>query len=98
MKLGIEITSGAGSEDVRTLRKLVEAARRQGHEVRIFAMDHAVFQLAQLKDLSTPDRPVAICAYNAHSWGVPRTEGILFGGQNDWAETVYWADRVIVLG
>jgi len=39
-----------------------------------------------------------VCASNAYSWGVPKVEGLLFGGQNDWAETVYWADRVIVLG
>ena len=98
MKLGIEITSGVGSEDLRTLRKLVEAARRQGHEVRVFAMDHAVFELAQLRGLPEAGVPVAVCASNAYSWGVPKVEGLLWGGQNDWAEAVYWADRVVVLG
>ncbi len=98
MKLGIELTSGFGSQDAHTVRKLCEAALRQGHEVYLFVMDDGVFHLNRLKDLAEQGVNIAVCAHNAHERGVAKIDGLLFGGQNDWAEIVHDADRVIVFG
>ena len=101
MKLAILLTSGVGSQDARTVRKLTEAAREQGHGVSIFFMDDGVFLLDSMKNLAQGGAALVACAHNCYEWGVgkvERPEGVLFGGQQDWAEMVQEADRVITFG
>ncbi len=98
MKLAIQLTSGVESEDAHTVKKLAEAALRQGHEVNIFVMDDGVHNLHALKILIDRGAHIAVCAHNAHERSIVQVEGILFGGQPDWAEIVNQADRVVCFG
>jgi sulfur relay (sulfurtransferase) complex TusBCD TusD component (DsrE family) len=100
MKLAILLTSGVESEDARTVRKLTEAALKLGHQVGIFFMDDGVFLLDSMKDLAGAGAgaELVVCAHNCYEWGVGKVEGVLFGGQNDWAEMVHDAERVVVFG
>lgn len=98
MRLGILLTSGIESEDARTVRKIGEAALRLGHEVDLFLMDDGVFNLDRLRPLTEHGARITVCAHNAHERGVQKVEGVLFGGQNDWAEIVNRSERVIVFG
>lgn len=98
MRLGIMLTSGVESEDVCTVRKLAEAAVAQGHKVRLFLMDDGIFNLKTLLDLSGRGVEIALCTHNVMQRDMPRLEGVLYGGQNDWAEIVNESDRVVVFG
>lgn len=98
MKLAIQLTSRFGSEDVRTVRKLAEAALSQGHEVSLFLMEDGALHLPFFKGLLEHGVVVALCAHNAHLRGIFDSPGVLFGGQLDWAKTVNEADRVVSFG
>lgn len=87
-----------GSQDVRSVRRIAEAALRQGHQVSLFLMDDGVYHMQALRDLAEQGVQIAVCAHNAYQRGLGKVEGVLFGGQNDWAEIVHDADRVIVFG
>lgn len=97
-KLAIMLTSGVESEDAHTVRKITESALRLGHEVSLFLMDDGVFNLNSLKDLVQQGVQITICAHNAYERELQKEEGVLFGGQNDWAHTVHDSERVIVFG
>lgn len=77
---------------------LARAAREMGHEVAIFFMDDGVFHLGRLEPLMGQGVRFTVCAHNAYERGVEKMEGALFGGQNDWAEIVSQADRVVSFG
>jgi sulfur relay (sulfurtransferase) complex TusBCD TusD component (DsrE family) len=98
MKLAIQLLTGLDSEDARTARKLAEAALTAGHEVSVFLMDDGVYHSEAFADLGQRGTNLALCAHNAHQRNLPRVEGVLFGGQNDWAEMVADADKVISFG
>ncbi len=98
MKLAILLTSGMETEDSRTVDKLATAALELGHEVDIFFMDDGVFHLRRLEPLVGRGARFTVCAHNAYERGVEKMEGALFGGQNDWAEIVSQADRVVAFG
>lgn len=99
MKLGIEINAGYGSEDVHTVRKLTEAAIAQGHQVSIFLMDDGVYHAPALKDLALKSGvEITVCAHTCSQRGVQKVEGIVWGGQYDWARIVHDSDRVLVFG
>ena len=98
MKLAIQLTSGVEMEDVRTVRRLTEAALGQGHRVSIFLMDDGVYNVGALKGLAALGAEIAVCTHNCYERGISEVEGALFGGQNDWADMVNEADRVLVFG
>ena len=98
MKLAIQLLSGFGSQDLRTATRLAEAALAQGHLVDIFFMDDGVYQLPGFEDLLGKGMKGTVCAHNAYQRGLGKREGFLFGGQNDWAEVVNAADRVVAFG
>jgi len=98
MKLAILLTSGLESEDGRTAHKLAEAALGLGHQVDIFFMDDGVYQLPGFEDLLGKGMKGTVCAHNAYQRGLGKREEFLIGGQNDWAEIVSAADRVVVFG
>jgi len=98
LRIAIELLSGYEWEDARTVRKLAEAALAQGHQVDIFLMDDGVYQAAALADLAGKGANLAVCAHNCSQRTVERVEGVLWGSQYDWAETVAEADRVLVFG
>ncbi len=98
MRLGIMLTSGFESEDVRTVRKLAEAAVAAGHKVRLFLMDDGIFNIKTLQDLTGRGVEIAVCTHNVMQRGMPRMDGVLYGGQNDWAEIVNESDKVVVFG
>jgi sulfur relay (sulfurtransferase) complex TusBCD TusD component (DsrE family) len=98
MKLAILLTAGVETEDGRTVDRLARAALEMGHEVDIFFMDDGVFHLRHLGPLMSQGARFTVCAHNAYERGVEKVEGALFGGQNDWAEIVSQADRVVAFG
>lgn len=98
MKLAILLTTGVEAEDGYTVRQLSEAAVALGHEVDIFLMDDGVYQLPRLLALTQQGVRITMCSHNVHERGLARVEGVLFGGQPDWAEIVRDADRVISFG
>lgn len=98
MKLGIILTSGFGSQNLQTACRLTEAALEEGHQVALFLMDDGVYQLRSFGDLQEKGLEVSLCAHNAYQRGLEKVEGVLFGSQYDWAQTVNEADRVISLG
>jgi len=98
VKIAIQLLSGHDWEDARTVRKIAEAALALGHEVNIFLMDDGVYHSAAFAELANQGARLALCAHNAYQRGLPRVEGVLFGGQNDWAVMVAEADRVISFG
>ena len=98
MKLAIQLLSGFGSQDLRTATRLAEAALAQGHQVSMFLMEDAVYLVNQFQGLAGKGADVALCAHNAHQRGVPRVDHVLWGGQQDWAQFVHDADRVVCFG
>jgi len=98
MKLAILLTTGLESQDRHTVKRLAGAARRLGHEVSLFLMDDGVYCVGELRDLLEVGVEMAVCAHNCLQRGVGKVEGVLFGGQNDWADMVNKADRVVVFG
>ena len=98
MKLAIQLASGLESEDVRTVKKLAEAALAQGHQVSLFLMDDGIYAASSLQDLAPKGAAIALCATNALQRGLQPMEGVLFGGQNDWAAMVHDSDRVLHFG
>lgn len=98
MKLAILLTAGLETEDGHTVDKLSQAAVDMGHEVDIFFMDDGVFHLRRLGPLMSKGVRFTVCAHNAYEREQDKVEGALFGGQNDWAEIVSQADRVVVFG
>lgn len=98
MKLAILLTAGLETEDGHTVDRLARAALEMGHEVDIFFMDDGVFHLRRLHPLMGQGARFTVCAHNAYERGLDKVEGALFGGQNDWAEIVSQADRVVVFG
>jgi sulfur relay (sulfurtransferase) complex TusBCD TusD component (DsrE family) len=98
MKLGIILTSGFGSQNAHTARRLIEAALRQGHQVSLFLMDDGVYLLRSFDDLVQKGLELVLCAHNAYQRNLEKVDGVLFGSQNDWAQIVNQADRVVSLG
>jgi sulfur relay (sulfurtransferase) complex TusBCD TusD component (DsrE family) len=98
MKLAILLTARPETEDGRTVSRLSRSAVEMGHEVDIFFMDDGVFCLRHLEPLMGQGVRFTVCAHNAYERGLDKMEGALFGGQNDWAEIVSQADRVIAFG
>jgi len=98
MKLAIQLLSGFASQDRHTATRLAEAALAQGHQVSLFLMGDAVYLASHFQGLAEKGAQVCLCAHNAYQRGVPRVDYILWGGQQDWAQLVHDADRVIVLG
>lgn len=98
MRLALQLTSGPMSEDARTVRKIIEAALGQGHEVDLFLMDDGVYHLRSLEDLARAGLRLTVCAHNAYERGVGKVDYALFGGQNDWAEIVHDSQRVLSFG
>lgn len=80
MRLAILLTTGLESQDRHTVKRLVQAARRMGHEVSLFLMDDGVYCLNELKDLLDLGAEIAVCTHNCLQRGVGKVEGILFGG------------------
>jgi sulfur relay (sulfurtransferase) complex TusBCD TusD component (DsrE family) len=98
VKLAILLTAGPETEDGHTVDKLARSAVDMGHEVDIFFMDNGVFYVRNLLPLVGKGVRFTVCAHNAYERGVDKMEGALFGGQNDWAEIVSQADRVVAFG
>ncbi|MBI2866609.1 MAG: DsrE family protein [Chloroflexi bacterium] len=98
MKLAIQLLSGFGSQDLHTALCLAEAARSQGHEVSLFLMEDAVYLVNHFRPLAEKGASLSLCAHNAYQRGVAKVDHILWGGQQDWAQIVHDADRVICLG
>ncbi len=100
MKLAILLTSDIFSEDVRTVYQISKEALSQGHSVSIFLMDDGIYNLKKIKELRNEGGEISLClcAHNAMQREVPKEEGILFGSQYDWAQTVHEADKVLSFG
>lgn len=98
MRLGIQLTSGIESEDVYTVGQLALAAMEEGHQVSLFLMDDGVLALDSLKDLTARGVHISLCSHSANERGVAKVEGVLFGSQWDWAQTVHDSDRVLSFG
>lgn len=92
------LTSGVESEDVRTVRKLAEAALAQGHRVLLFLMDDGIFNLKSLCRLAECGVEITLCNHNAMQRSMPQLDGVTYGSQYDWAQIVNRADRVVVFG
>ena len=98
MRLAIMLSSGPFAADLRTVRQLALAARRQGHEATVFLNAEGVLCAPALLDLPPLGVDVAACTASARQLGAARPEQVRWGSQLDWAEAVQAADRVIALG
>jgi hypothetical protein len=87
-----------GAAEVRTVLGLAAAARRQGHTVYVFLSGQGTSSAGALASLAGQGVELGGCAHSLRVLGLPAVEGIAWGNQMDWAETVRDADRVITLG
>ena len=92
------LTSGFGSEDTRTVKKIAEAALRQGHKVDLFLMDNGVYNIPALAELVPNGASITICTHNADQRAVDKPSDIVLGSQCEWANLLHEADRVISFG
>ncbi len=110
MKIGILVTTGPERQDLYTALRLAQAARAQGHAVKLFVMGDGVFHLAdhpknpwgeELRGLLAAGAEVACCSTNCEPRGLRRDgllPGVLWGSQYDHAAIVHWSDRYLVFG
>lgn len=98
MRLGMILTTGFGSQNLHTARRLAEAALEEGHQVSLFLMNDGVCHLRRFQDLQGKGLALSLCAHNAYQRGLEKVEGVLFGSQYDWAQIVNESDRVVCLG
>lgn len=99
-RLGVLLTTSPELEDGHTVRRIVEAARRQGVAVDIFLMCDGVYHLLDRGFLALAGEGVRIrcCSKNATERGLEAVEdlpGVEWGSQYDLAHISEECDRVI---
>ena len=107
MRVGFLLSTGCEREDAATVARLARAARRQGHEVKLFVMgdgvyhvvDHPKNPLAQdWAELLSNGVEIACCATSCEPRGILKDRlisGVVSGSQYDHAAIVHWSDRYL---
>lgn len=91
--LGILVNSDKYQEDVEGI---VRAAKKAGHDVKIFMMDDGTLLAAPIcGDIGT-DAEVAYCDHSAEPRGVKDVQGATAGSQYQNALMMHDADKVVV--
>jgi sulfur relay (sulfurtransferase) complex TusBCD TusD component (DsrE family) len=99
-RLAIVVSTGPDREDLDAAFDLARAARACGAEVAMFFMSEALLGLperrAELEALAEDGCELAVCAASAAAHGITEEQiGMPLGGQDDHAEMVSRADRVV---
>ncbi|MBE0429882.1 MAG: DsrE family protein [Thermoleophilia bacterium] len=91
--LGILVNSDKYRDEVLGV---VQAAKKAGHDVKIFIMDDGVLLGNELcGDIGT-DAEVAYCDHSAQPKGIKEIKGALAGSQFQNATMMHEADKVVV--
>lgn len=75
---------------------VVQAAKKAGHDVKIFMMDDGVLLGQELCGSIAADAEVAYCDHSAEPRGVKEIEGATAGSQYQNAVMMHESDKVVV--
>ncbi len=110
MRIGFLLSTGCERQDASAVSRLARAARRQGHEVKLFVMGDGVHQLVdhpknpwaqEWIELLSNGVEIACCATSCEPRGISKEQlipGVISGSQYDHAAIVHWSDRYLAFG
>jgi len=98
--LGILLTTSPDHEDGHTVRRIVEAARARGVEVRLFVMCDGVYHLLDpaFHELARSGVSIVCCGQDAtkrHLAPIEEVPNLRWGSQYDFARITAECDRIL---